>query len=415
MRQIGALFRLTLRFHFWGSLAIVLFAGAVIAGQIGDRHHFASSELYQDVIERWGAPIVQPVPSVRYVESGTVFSGLETLPLARQDVAIDATMNYRKRGLAYFSGFDFTFRGAYEVANGEGKTIDLVFVFPIQMSKNKVLLSDLELRVDGEPQPVDLAENADRLVWTGRLADGESLAVDIAFAGRGLDSFTYELDPALPVRDFHLAFTIAGGDHFDYEAGVVPASSIVEGGGRVTLDWQFASLESGVPVGVRLPSEESWDDVLVTMIVRSWAPFLLLFATVAALAAHSGRRLAVYESYLVAALYAFFFFLLSYLAAFVHFYLAYPLALAVIGGLLFSYLRKLLPESGPAHLLAALAAFLLVPTLAVILTGYTGLIYTLEILAGLVVLMVVTTRPVFRELVANLEISIEPQETGHAC
>ncbi len=413
MRQLKALFQITCRFHFWGSIAIVIFASIVIARQITDRYQFASSKLHHDVIERWGAPIVQPVPSVRFVESGSVFSHLEALPLAKQDVTIDADMNYRKRGLATFSGFDFKFRGAYGVTNDQGKTIDMVFVFPIQMSKNQVLLSDLEFRVDGEPQAVDLVESADRLVWTGRLEDAESLTVDIAFTGRGLDALTYLLDPALPVRDFQLAFNIAGGDHYDYDAGVVPASKVETGDDRVTLSWQFASLESGVPVGVRLPSETSFDNVLATMIERSWAPFVLLFVLLSALAVFFERRLMNYESYLIASLYAFFFVLLVYLAAHMHFYLAYALCLAVIGTLLYVYLRKLLTARASPFVVAGLVAFLLVPTLAVILVGYTGLIYTLEILAGLVVLMALTTRPFFRRTMESLELSFEPQEESH--
>ena len=90
-----------------------------------------------------------------------MFSSLESLPLAAQNVVIDATMSYRKRGLAYFSGFNFAFRAAYKIENDCAKTIDLVFVFPIQMSKNVVLLSDLEFRVNQEPQPIDLAADAD--------------------------------------------------------------------------------------------------------------------------------------------------------------------------------------------------------------------------------------------------------------
>ncbi len=414
MQQLKALFRLTARFHFWGSLAIVLFVSLVVATQITDRYRFASSELYDDVVDRWGAPIVQPVPSVRYVESGSVFNSLEALPLAGQDVTIDAVMNYRKRGLAYFSGFDFNFRGAYRLHNGEGKTIDLVFVFPIQLAKNQVLLSDLEFRVDGEAQGVDLVETADRLVWTGRLDDGESLAIDIAFTGRGLDAFTYVLDPALPLRDFSLAFNISGGDHFDYDAGVVPANTTVQGDGRVSLAWEFASLESGVPVGVRLPSEKSFDHTIATMVRRSWATFVLFFVTVAALAVYFERRLAIYESYLLASVFGFFFVLLAYLAAYMHFYLAYPLALAVIGTLLYLYLKRTLGEDAGVYVLVSLAAFLFIPTLAVILEGYTGLIYTLEILAGLVVAMVLTTRPYFRKLMESLELSVETKEEEHA-
>jgi hypothetical protein len=57
--------------HVFGSLLIVIFATAVIAGQVADRTEFANSELAAGVEDRWGAPVVQPAPSLRYVHSGT--------------------------------------------------------------------------------------------------------------------------------------------------------------------------------------------------------------------------------------------------------------------------------------------------------------------------------------------------------
>src|SRR5262245_50201446 len=68
--------RLAGRYHVWGSVLIVLIICWVVAQQVGDRRNFANSELYRDVMERWGAPIAQPMPSVRMVPSGAVFTRL---------------------------------------------------------------------------------------------------------------------------------------------------------------------------------------------------------------------------------------------------------------------------------------------------------------------------------------------------
>lgn len=110
MKRLLALLLLPSRYHFLGSLLIVMVVSSAIATQMTDRRNFASSELYSDVMDRWGAPIVQPGPSVRYVPSGAVFNSLAALPLQSQEVTVDAAMNYRKRGLVYFSGFDLSWR-----------------------------------------------------------------------------------------------------------------------------------------------------------------------------------------------------------------------------------------------------------------------------------------------------------------
>jgi hypothetical protein len=328
MRQwLRRLFSTPGRYYFWGSAAILLVAVQLISSQLADRAGFANGSLREDVMARWGAPISQSGPSIRFVESGSVFSTLEPLALDRQRVFLDADMSYRKRGLVYFSGFEFALRGEYAATNPRSRDIDVVFVFPIEQARRS-MLRDLRFRVNGEPAELPLSESADKLVWTGRLAAGESATFEIGLRGRGLDAFRYALDPELPVRDFELQIDIRGGRNYDYPAGVVPATSVEQEGEGVSLHWAFDSLEAGFPFGVVLPSEKSFDRVILRMVRRAWATFALFFAALTGLAVLHQRRLARMETYLASAGYAFFFVLLPYLAAYMHFYVAYTVATA---------------------------------------------------------------------------------------
>lgn len=405
IRAIRRLVGLLVRHHVFGSLLIVLAASMVISRQIADRASFADGELRHDVMDRWGAPIDQAAPSVRAVASGTVFSELEALPLDSQEVEVDARMNYRKRGLVYFSGFEFTFRGQYTLRNRREHDIDIVFVFPIDLAKNKILLSGLEFSVDGRPAPIDLADGSDKLVWTGRVAPGRQAAFAIRYQGRGLDSFTYRLDPKLPARGLRLAVHIAGGVEFDYAPGVVSAATTRVAADRVSLEWNYASLESGVPLGVILPSERSFDAIVATMLRRSWATFLLFLAGTTALAAYHRRLLSIDQAYLLAAAYGFYFVLLAYLAAFVNFYVAFALSNLVVGALLALNLLRALDAGAIGPIVGLVGACLTVPSLAIVLQGYTGLIYTLEILAGLAALTAFAARPWFRGM---LDVLLAP-------
>ncbi len=405
-------FGLPAKFHFWGSLAIVLLVSVVISNQMSDRRNFADSELHGDVMERWGAPIRQPAPSVRFVSSGTVFNDLSSLTLERQDVTVESAMNYRKRGLVYFSGFDFSFRGHYRAVNSEKGDIDVVFVFPIDLEKNRTLLSEMTFLVNGKTERADLSDS-DKLVWTGRVPAGELVDFEVSFKGRGLDAFTYVLDPSAPVRNFHLAYHITGGANFDYGDGVVSAHETRTKDAEAWLDWRYASLESGIPVGVVLPSEKSFDQLIATMVRRAWAPFFLLFAGIMALALAERRSFQFFESYLVAAGYGLFFVLLAYLAAFTNFYVAWAMSLVTVGGTLTVYLKKLLPNQPVPRLAALLAATLLTPTAAVMLEGYTGLIYTLEIAGLITTLMFLTSREVFRQRLSDLFSPVTQQGGVH--
>ncbi|HEY3449945.1 MAG TPA: hypothetical protein VGK67_26570 [Myxococcales bacterium] len=400
LRALKAVFRLLFARHALVSLFLVLLVTLTLSERVVDRTSFAGSDMKGDVMERWGAPIEQPAPSVRYVASGAVFSDLRPLALDRQAVQVDATMNYRRRGLVFFSGFDFALGGTFEVKNPEPVDIDLAFVFPIQMRRNQVLLSDLTFKVNGAPAPVQLSDQTgDKLVWTGRAKPGERLVFEIAYRGRGLDSFTWRLDPALRVNDFSMTLRFRGGSNFDYPAEVVPASRLQTSDEGATLSWSFPSLESGVPVGLVLPSQQSWDQVIARSSARAWAFFALLFAGTLLLFTAHRRELKLVEAALIASSFAIVYPLLGYLAAVMPFWAAAALSLGVGSGLLLLLTRLFLAREAVKFMAGLAALTLLVPTAAVVLEAYTGLVYTLEATAVLAASVVLLSRPGFRAVV----------------
>ena len=160
-RKVGAIrsaFRFAWRSHLLLALIPVFLTGIIVSGQVEDRADFANTELARGVEDRWGEPVRQPAPSLRAVESGSVFTELKPMPFDSQHVRVDAAMNYRKRGLKYFSGFDFTFRADYRYANRSPHDEDVAFIFPIEFNKSQVLLSDVELTVNGQPAQVELKD-----------------------------------------------------------------------------------------------------------------------------------------------------------------------------------------------------------------------------------------------------------------
>jgi hypothetical protein len=375
-----------------GGLIIVLGLTLVISVQVESRDDFANSELAAGVEERWGAPVDQPAPSVRAVPSGTVFTALEAMPLSQQHVTVDSRMNYRKRGLRSFSGFDFDFAGSYAVANTRPHDIDVAFIFPLEMDKAQVLMSDLRFLVDGQPAPLEMGDQRDRLVWTGRIDKGAQRQFTIHYRARGLDSFIYRLDPSLPANDVKLHVDVVGGDNFDYPKGALSATSVAQSRDRIGLDWTFSTLESGVSLGLQLPSLKTWDVIIAAMARRAWFPFLVLVAMLMALGVKHRRPFAFYETPLVATLFGFTFVVIAYLSAFLTFEAAWPLSVVGLGAAFVVWLSRLIPEEPKKTFVMMWVATMAVPTLAVVAQGYTGLIYTVELLAGLIGVLVLTTR-----------------------
>jgi hypothetical protein len=77
-----------------------------------------------------------------------------------------------------------------------------------------------------------------------------------------------------------------------------------------------------------------------------------------------------------------------------------------MGGLLHYYLARIYPREATHQVAGTIAALLVVPTFAVVLERHTGLVYALEILAGLAALMVLSMRPAVRAALERLEVSL---------
>lgn len=382
-------------------MALILGGTWLLAAQVSSRTDFASTELGDSVESRWGAPVEQVAPSVRAVQSGTVFTELTPLPLASQRVVVDATMNYRKRGLAYFSGFDFQFDGVYEVENVDAHDVDVAFVFPIEVDKSQVLLSELAFTVNGAPASLDLGEAGERLVWTGRLPVKSKASFRIRYKARGLESFVYRMDPSLPAHDVDVRLHVTGGDNIDYPPFVLAASQTELGQGRASLTWRFPSLESGVALGVILPSLKKYDELVAVMSFRAAVPGFAFLAGLSALGLRHRRRLLVWEAYVAAAAFGFTSVLLAYLGAFMPFIVAWVLTMALMGTAVVLYLGRLFPAEDWRALAGGWVATQVLPTLAVLLPGYTGLVYTLELLAGLLGVMALVTNQRVRAFLSD--------------
>jgi hypothetical protein len=384
--------------HLFLALQPVLWTGVIMSGQVTDRADFANTELAKGVEDRWGEPVRQPAASLRAVESGSVFTELKPMPFDSQHVRVDAAMNYRKRGLRYFSGFDFAFHADYAYANRTGHDEDVAFIFPIEFNKSQVLLSDVALTVNGQPAQIELKEHGSCLMWTGRVTGGESVTFGLGYRARGLNSFAYQLDPSLPARDVTLHIGVTGGDNFDFPEGTLSAQQMTQTGDALAFDWKFSALESGVSLGLVLPSEKSYDTIIATMAKRAWAPFLSFFALWVFLSLGGRRKLLFYEVGLLSATYAFFFVLVAYLSAFMHFYVAWPLSLVALGAAAVLYLKKIFSETKTWLLVLGWVWSMVIPTLAVVVPGYTGLIYTLELLAALLAALHLSLKPSVRAL-----------------
>ena len=210
----------------------------------------------------------------------------------------------------------------------------------------------------------------------------------------------YAMDPSLRADNVHIEFKVKGGENIDYPQGALSAQQVQHSEEGVTLLWDFPSLQSGVMVGAVLPSQKTYDTLISSMALRGNITFVVLMGLLIALSIHHRRKFLFFESYLLAAAYGFSFDFLAYLAAFMNFYVAYMMTLFVFGGITCFYLLKIFPQERPWVFGLLWISTWLIPTFAVILEGYTGLIYTLELLVALFGLMRLSMNDSIRNLLS---------------
>ncbi|MBN1962626.1 MAG: hypothetical protein JW841_16965 [Deltaproteobacteria bacterium] len=91
--------------------------------------------------------------------------------------------------------------------------------------------------------------------------------------------------------------------------------------------------------------------------------------------------------------------------------MAYLISATVITTLLTFYVLRLESPKITKHIIALNIALLVAPSTAVIAQGFTGLIYSLEILCGLTVIMLFSSKNGFKKLTEQMTNNTE---TTHA-
>ena len=114
----------------------------------------------------------------------------------------------------------------------------------------------------------------------------------------------------------------------------------------------------------------------------------------------------IWETYVAAAAFGFTSVLLAYLGAFLHFLAAWGVTMIAMGAAVVLYVSRLFPQERVHWLVGAWLATQVLPTLAVLLPGYTGLLYTLEILAGLLAVMTLVTRKEVRAFLSDRPMEV---------
>jgi len=391
-------------------------AWLILAGVTAGRTHVSDSGLRARVERLWGAPQTQLPPAVKAshkvvkrvesLEDGKKIvrdveeTASERITLDGSALSVALVLEHRQKGLLWYATYHVDFRGDYVITNAGD--IPREFEITLPFAAKNTVFDDLRFELEGRPWQVAPAPGEGRITGRAQLAPGETVTLKVGYRSQGMERWSYSFGNGISeVRNFRLALR-ANFDAIDFpEDGISPARKERAGDGW-HLTWEFRRLVAGVNISMLMP-EKLQPGPLASQIA-GFAPISLFFFIVVMLTIGVVKRVDLHPMHFFFLAAAFFSFhlLFAYLADQIAIHAAFALAAATSLALTVSYLR--IAFGSRFAFLAAGAAqlvYLVLFSYAFFFKGMTGLAITLGAIVTLFVLMQVTGRTNWNDVLAD--------------
>jgi len=252
-------------------LGVAAIAWMVLGGVMSQRTSVQRSVLADSVADLWGVPMTQSAPVVlfewdHWEEEQVPVTGADgerrtelrrtlrtssrSLQLQSSDIAVDLSLDPRRKGLVWFALYDVVFGGEWTVDHegGEGR---VVFRFPFPNDGS--VYDDFRLTVNGEEQATAPQNGAVTVRFP--VSGAEQFAFEAEYRSRGADSFHYLPSAGSAVseaRELRVAMTT------DFEKIDFPPRSLSPSTRERTdagweLSWDFRRIITGHGIGMVMP------------------------------------------------------------------------------------------------------------------------------------------------------------------
>ena len=400
-------------------------AWIILGGTIQQRTYSYDQKLRQKVSHLWGAPQEQDAPTgtlcspitrqVEVEEKGrkvlrnipdTIRTPLE-IERTRANVAF--RLDYRQKGLLWYSTYGVDFSGSYLLRNTTQRpgTLDFNFRFPAA----NAVYDDLKLTVNGKP--VAFTNSNEAIQAEVPLQVGEAATLVVSYHSQGLDRWAYRFSGGVAqVRDFALVMD-TDFKAVDFPDNALSPTSKRETPGGWQLAWQYNKLVSGCRIGLEMPQKLQPGPLAGE--ISFFAPVSLFFFFLVMLVITTIRGIEMHPVnyfFLAGAFFAFHL-LMAYLVDHISIHWAFAISSAVSVFLVISYLRLVvglrfaLVEAGLAQFL-----YLVLFSYAFFFEGFTGLAITIGSVLTLFVLMQITGRIRWTEKLASMEVRMRRPRSG---
>ena len=381
-------------------------AWLILGATVFSRTYNSGFESNSRVESTWGTAQNQAAPTAAYtvfdtkdeetLENGKkIIKKVQTqrtvqLPLEASNVQVDLNLQYRQKGLLWYSTYKVAYTGVYTFRNTSYKeeTVDFELKFPT----SQAIYDNLTFTVDGNPVALTNSQNAATAFV--KIPVGKATQLTVGYNSQGLNEWRYGFGSTevTQVRDFNLHMTTNFKD-IDFPDNTLSPSEKVETNKGWDLTWNYNNLLSGYQIAMTMP--EKLQPGPLAGKISFFAPVSLFFFFFLMLIITTMRGIELHPMnyFFLAAAFFSFHLLLAYLVDHMSIHASFAISAGVSIFLVITYLR-LVVGMRFASREAALAQFiyLVMFSYAFFLKGFTGLAITIGTIITLFVVMQVTGR-----------------------
>ncbi|MFZ0213495.1 MAG: inner membrane CreD family protein [Candidatus Acidiferrales bacterium] len=379
-------------------------AWTILGSTISERTNTASVALNGHVQSIWGTAQIQSPPSAAYTMGGGKATGLTVdgmtvgsvgeqptdiqLPIHASLVNVDLAVDYRQKGLLWYSTYRVGFSGSYTFQNPTDTSQDVSFCFPLPA---KQAIYD-DVRMTGNDQPLQLTTTNGILSGRTAVAAGDKVVLQVSYRSQGLDTWQYKLgDEVAEVKNFSLTIrTHFGG--FDFPENTLSPTGERKSGDGWELKWDYRSLLSGFQIGMSMPEKVQPGPLAGRISYFAPVSLLFFFFAVFILTMLRGIEFHPVNYFFLACAFFAFHLLLAYLVDHISIHWAFVICSTVSLFLVWSYLRLVVGIRFAMEAGGAQFAYLILFSYAFFFQGFTGLTITIGAILTLFIVMQATAK-----------------------
>lgn len=405
-----------------GVVFVIATIGWMVLGGVTDhRSGDQRGKLRGEVQNLWGSPQSQVAPKLifqwqtrrevrrteatptgtREITETVTDDHQEPQLLNASDLDVEVRSDLRRKGLNWYSLYDVELEGVYRYHHSrtESGFLDVSFELPDRGG----VYDGLVFRVNGEDHARALDSEGNRLRARVSVAPDQDVEIAIGYGSRGLDEWRYLPTQGVGrLEHFNLAMHTNFSD-IDFPSGTMsPSERVQRAGGGWDLTWKFDSLVTGHGIGMVTPTRIQPGE-LATVLSFS-APISLFFFFLLVYVLATIRRIDIHPMnyFLIAGAFFAFHLLFAYSADHLTVEGAFALSSVVSVVLVVSYLRLVVsPTFALREAALAQLVYLVGFSLAHFWEGYTGLTVTVLAIVTLFLLMQLTGRTRWTEVLSR--------------